>query len=243
MRLTLPGKRTLNVIQLEVYSVVAKCHTVCYDGKRDPNQQVCHAIKPNKIDPWVLQACAKCSGPGPTQCTSCAVEHAFVPWRLESKRGRKQLEGSCSTFKVTMQSAGMPGPMLVQYKDYSFYAKWGRAESVNEISIPAAEGTVATGKPVCNQYKMIWCRHERNKVLGEGSAQKKEAKCWVKKHTSLHMMNQVNIADWAGDCKTIPGAHRGGAWNDFCYKIKASYFNGTSLKNVNDVCKTSLVLL
>ena len=143
-----------------------------------------------------------------------------------------------------MQAVGMPGPMLVQTKDYSFYAKWGRAESVNEISIPAAEGTVATGKPVCNQYKMIWCRHERNKVLGEGSAQKKEAKCWVKKHTSLHMMNHVAGVTWVRDCKTIPGAHLGGDFGHFCSKIKASYFKPwTSFKNVNDVCKTSLVLL
>ena len=177
-----------------------------------------------------------------------------------------------------MQSVGMPGPMLVQSKDYSFYAKWGRAESVNEISIPAAEGTLVTGKPVCNQYKMIWCRkhgaetrrkericrrrkhrdkkwcknrlkkNERNKVSGEGSAQKKVAKCWVKKHTSLHMMNLVNGGNWGRHCKTIPGAsigiHRGNAHQDFCSKIKASYFKpGTSFKNVNDVCKTSLVLL
>ena len=122
VRIELKGQaRMLIICEVEVYAnggVAFDSAGGCYDGAA-----------------YKTQACATCTGPGPTRCTSCLDGAALVPWRDEGK------EGTCQDYTDEIQIRALPGMYEATKAMPSYLAKWGIQRSV--LALPGAVNLTA----------------------------------------------------------------------------------------------------
>jgi len=112
----------------------------CYDGTAYEN----------------LQACANCTGPGPTQCTVCSDSDALMPWR---KNGTVT-EGTCQEYKDSVQVREIPGTGSLEAMTMaSVLGKWGKQNATVFLPAVAATGLESVElKIVCYVRKAVWCQ-------------------------------------------------------------------------------------
>ena len=97
-----------------------------------------------------MGGCRTCNGPGPTQCTSCQDEHAFVPWRHHAT------EGACREVKNQIQE------QTITSGDEMTLVKWGR-QTLPEGALPTVanlrdrEVNEVIIKPTCALQKSMRC--------------------------------------------------------------------------------------
>ena len=236
-----PGRgRILALDEVEVFSDTSD--TSCYATERYP----------------FMKACGECAGPGPSQCTKCKDEHAFVPWR----RVNGTVSGSCHEFKNATQYLAIPGQGVPNAdKQDQFYTKWGTPPQESAQAIPGKfrmwststwapcdfDTTGAGGLAVvatCRQYKTILCRATNN----SSDTSNHTRVCEVKKESRLKSVDAgAGLTPWMkGKCEPIGGKGAGAGGNDFCLKIPAANFaqsNWTTLSNINELCEAQIALL
>lgn len=73
----------------------------CYDGQIDKNDSSEHNIIKGYRN---MEACNECTGPGPSQCTSCQTENVLVGWRpvttVTGKTDEVSFAGACRRYDV-----------------------------------------------------------------------------------------------------------------------------------------------
>lgn len=238
IKIELPGKkRMLTLVEVEVYEVpevVFKAtESSCYDGVRYFQMKAC--------------ASGKCVGPGPSQCTACAANHAFLAWRANATQGSCHDYGACTwsanSRKVncaTMESVGMPG---LGVKDYfrwpSHSTKWGKMQSHRDVSFPAAKksgAAVVLGRPVCRLHKIVWCQPTPNETAIK--------RCEVRKAASLVEVNHLAVYGYSWFTSKCRADGKLRADKLFCDRIPADKFaSWVSLEDVNQACSVMVGLL
>lgn len=92
VRVSLPsgGRRFLQISEVEVYGLALLANYACYSNSGTNVYKY-------------MNKCESCSGPGPSQCLSCADGDAFVMWNDTTKAG------SCHTITTTNIVVTVPG--------------------------------------------------------------------------------------------------------------------------------------
>lgn len=131
---------------------------------------------------YVTQACADCTGPGPSQCTACNEGDALVPWRYNA------IEGSCHTYTDVMQvrdfgtSGTLAGTLLA-----STSTKWGKISGA--VSLPAVNTSNETSvmlEVTCYVRKVVMC--EARSSIDEALA------CKVHKEATLASVEAITYS-------------------------------------------------
>ena len=163
----LPGRnRILMLCEVEVYAPWGATEfgvSNCYAGGIYPH----------------MEACATCSGPGPSHCTSCHQKpvpqppHRLVPWR----RHANLAEGSCVVATSDMKN------QKVTNGHEAILTKWALLPSTG-IVLPATTETglaMMTFDVVCSMFKTMICQKNMN-----GNTE-----CTVKKEVTLQTIEKA----------------------------------------------------
>jgi len=144
---------------------------------------------------YATQACANCTGPGPSQCTACLEGNALVSWRSEGR------EGTCQPYTDTIQVREMPGvgseaAALMP----SFLSKWGLQSAT--VSLPAVASIATTSLDVdltCYLRKSLGCKGR--------SDTSEDLDCTVDKEAKLKSVNvlQTPGVDIEAECLSAGG--------------------------------------
>jgi len=158
----------LSLCEVEVFGPFER-NAPCYDGSR-----------------YASEACLTCTGPGPSQCLTCALEHALVPFRGSST---SSFEGHCRKFGASVQVQVNPGPVSPEKSLLPTYlSKWGTGGEVTAR-------TAAQGLGVEQVWIQVACHIQKNEYCSGRQSVDENQACNVTKLARLHRVERITYAE------------------------------------------------
>jgi len=153
----------LALCEVEVYGPDDNGASFCYDGVK-----------------YASEACVTCSGRGPSQCITCAVEHAFVPVRGSDSSA---FEGYCQQFEPTMKILVIPGPVTpVSSLMPTYLSKWGTTGDTTARRATLGPSTVQI---------QLACYVQKNEYCAGRSSSSDPVECTVTKLARLKSVERI----------------------------------------------------